>query len=81
MNEFYNDGIDQFIKRVQTAKDVNSKEIRLSILEAENLALGLVALLSNQLVLSQKIIDLQEKIIQNATEQPLNMDLSGGSFR
>ena len=81
MTQFYNDGIDRFIKQVQTARDVNSKEIRMSIADAESLALGLVALLSHERVLSQKLIEVQEKIIANATETPTSMDLSGGSFR
>jgi hypothetical protein len=58
------DSINQFLDKFQTAKNYNSKEIRLTINDAEQLSLGLSRLLVRQSELADKVINLQEQIMQ-----------------
>ena len=81
MTGFNSDSIHQFLKTVNTARDYNSKEIRLSRAEAEALALSLTELLTRDLSLAQKIMELQEKLINTLQATPRNLDLNGGGFR
>lgn len=63
-----------FLERYRIAKNGNSRELRLTIHEAEQLAASLGVLLSKQVELQGKIIDLQEKIASAEVKQ------DGGSF-
>jgi hypothetical protein len=69
--------LETFIKKYQTARSYNSKEIRLTITEAEELstaiAVALVKITNNQ----DRIIDLQEKLL----DKSFDVDISGGGFR
>jgi hypothetical protein len=69
--------LEQFIKKYQTAKNYNSKEIRLTIQEAEDLSTAISLVLSSTTVLQTKIIQLQEQLLQGNTE----INVSGGEFR
>jgi len=69
-------GVELFLQKYQTAKNFNSKEIRLTIQEAEQLSIGISLLLAKESQLNAKIIELQEKLLnQNNT-----IEVSGGTF-
>jgi hypothetical protein len=68
--------LEQFIKKYQTAKAYNSKEIRLTLLEAEELNNSIAILLAQHAALSAKVIELQEKLLLEKND----IQVSGGSF-
>lgn len=68
--------LDAFVKKYQTARDYNSKDIRLTLNDAEELALAIAEILANVNRLSEKVIDLQDKLLQDKSE----INLSGGKF-
>jgi hypothetical protein len=74
------DAIEKFIKQAKIAKDYNSKEIRISLAEATTLALSLSGFLAQNLALSLKIVELQDRLLNSQTSTPLNSDYNGGSF-
>lgn len=76
-----NDAIDKFVKQTQIAKDYNSKEVRISIQDAEQLVFGITLLLNSNTNMMQKVMELQDRLLQQQSVQPRNMDLNGGSFR
>jgi hypothetical protein len=78
---FSSDPINQFVKLVNTARDYNSKEIRMTREDAEKLALSLTGLLARDITLAQKVLDLQDKLISSLQTAPRNLDLNGGGFR
>ena len=80
MTDFKNDAIEKFLKQIKTANDFNSKELRISIKDAESLALGITMLLSAGLGLSQEVILLQKRLIDQMNQTPPSINLNGGSF-
>ncbi|MBX9699949.1 MAG: hypothetical protein K2X74_10970 [Acetobacteraceae bacterium] len=68
--------LEEFIKKYQTAKNHNSKEIRLTTKESEELSTAIALLLSKTNSLNEKIIELQNKLLQEKSE----INLSGGNF-
>jgi len=68
--------LETFIKKYQTARNYNSKEIRLTIQESEELSTAIALLLSKTNSLNEKIIELQAKLLEDKTE----INLSGGKF-
>jgi archaellum component FlaC len=72
--------LEGFIKKYQTAKSYNSKEIRLSLQDAEELSTAIALVLANVNTLSGKVIDLQEKLLQNSSITSQNLTVSGGKF-
>ena len=68
-------GIQEFLERYKTAKNQNSKEIRLTIAEADRLNSGLAILLEKYRKLSDNVINLQEQLLSQE-----GFDLSGGGF-
>ncbi len=81
MNNF--SALDKFIKAVRTAKDHNSKEIRLTISEADAVSDCLTALLLQERELSQKIMHLQDQLMHMKTvvaPTPQDVTLNGGKF-
>ena len=74
--------VDRFLKAVRTAKDYNSKEIRLTISEADALSDGISQMLLQERDLTNKIMQLQDQIINMGQSQPTptGMNLSGGTF-
>lgn len=69
--------LETFIKKYQTAKSYNSKEIRLTILEAEELSTAIALSLSKLNLLQERIIDLQHQLLESGND----IDISGGGFR
>lgn len=68
--------LEQFIKKYQVAKAYNSKEIRLTLLEAEELNSAIALLLTQNHTLSSKVIELQDKLLIEKND----IQVSGGSF-
>lgn len=68
--------LESFIKKYQTAKNHNSKEIRLTIQEAENLSTAIALVLSNTVQYQTQIMELQQKLLDEKRE----IIVSGGSF-
>ena len=75
-----NDAIAKFVKQVQIAKDYNSKEVRIVIQDADQLVSGIALLLNGNTALMQKVMELQDKLIQQQNIQPRDMALNGGKF-
>jgi hypothetical protein len=75
--------VDKFLKAVKTAKDYNSKEMRLSITEAEQLALSLGQWLLQERQLQDRIMQLQDELLRTQNNTGTSggpVQLSGGSF-
>jgi len=68
--------LETFIKKYQTAKNYNSKEIRLTIQEAEMLSTALAQMLASTSQYQSQIIELQQKLLNEKSE----IVVSGGSF-
>jgi len=68
--------LEQFIKKYQTARSYNSKEIRLTISEAEELSTAIALMLAGTSGLTARIIALQEQLLAERTE----VEVTGGSF-
>lgn len=81
MSTWNTDSVDKFLKTVSQARSFNSREIRLSLQEAEDLAISLAMILSQESRLTHKVLELQEQL-SNMSPAPSgsNMGLSGGSF-
>jgi phosphate uptake regulator len=86
MNQHNNniDSLNQFLDKFQTAKNYNTKELRLTINDAEQLSLGISRILVRQTSLADKVIDLQSQIIELQTQISANITLEvsqdGGKF-
>ena len=63
-----------FLEKYRIAKNANSREIRLTMQEAEQLQAAIACMLVNELDMAKRIIELQDQI--NSAE--LSQD--GGSF-
>jgi hypothetical protein len=75
--------LDKFLKMVRTAKDYNSKEIRLSISDADALSDCLTHMLLQEREFTQKIMHLQDQIIQSQNQSVGSSGvimLNGGKF-
>lgn len=70
------DGVHEFLEKFRNAKNFNSKELRLTIQEAEQLAIGISLMTSKYKQLADKVIELQEQLLVNDSE----IDVSGGKF-
>ena len=68
--------LESFIKKYQTARNYNSKEIRLTLQDAEEISTAIALTLASINSLSAKIIQLQDRLLADKSE----IDLSGGSF-
>jgi hypothetical protein len=71
------DGVQQFLDKHRSAKGANAKELRLTMLEADRLVMGLAAMQENYIRLLEKTVELQEALL----EGPDGVTVSGGSFR
>lgn len=69
--------LESFLKKYQTARSYNSKEIRLTITEAEELSTGIALAFSKLNNLQERIIDLQNQLLESSN----NINISGGGFR
>jgi hypothetical protein len=72
-------GIDAFLRKFKLARDYNSKELKMTIAEAEQLSIGISLLLSRELVLSNRVIELQDMMISGGAVSGSGAD--GGGFR
>jgi hypothetical protein len=68
--------LEQFIKKYQTARSYNSKEIRLTISEAEELSTAVALLLASTSTLTARVIALQDQLLADRNE----IEVTGGSF-
>lgn len=68
--------LEAFIKKYQTAKNYNSKEIRLTLAEAEDISMAMALLLTKTSELGLKVIELQSLLLEQKNE----IEVSGGSF-
>ncbi len=66
--------IRSFLEKVRIAKSANSKEIRVTIQEAEQLGIALGMLLSKELDMANQIIELQSQLLGAEVQQ------DGGGF-
>lgn len=70
------DGVHEFLEKYQNAKNFNSKELRLTIQEAERLSVAIGLMLSRYKELSDRVISLQEQLLTPDEE----FGISGGDF-
>lgn len=68
--------LEDFVKKYQTGKAHNSKELRLTIRESEELSTAIALVLSSTIELQSKIIELQERLLEDRNE----IKISGGVF-
>lgn len=69
------EGIAEFLEKYKNARGFNSKEIRLTMQEADRLSTGIALLLSRYQMLSDRVIDLQAELLE-----PEELSISGGEF-
>lgn len=70
--------LQEFQKQYRTARDHNSKEIRLTIAQAERLSLAVMEVTSALAILQNDLIHAQQQLI-DAVSNP-KIDWSGGKF-
>lgn len=80
MTSWNSASVDKFVKTVAQARAFNSKEVRLSIQDAESLCDSITHMLLQERELTQKLLIMHERAAQNAPSVPTNMSLNGGSF-
>lgn len=79
-NSWNTTAVDRFLKLTKTARDYNSKEVKVSIQDAEALAMSLAMMLNQERELTTKIMQLQDKLLSVADSTPANINVSGGTF-
>lgn len=73
--------IEKFMERVESATKARSKEIRLTLSEAQSLSLAMARILERDNKLLEKIVLLQEEQNQILKDQPSNdIVMDGGEF-
>lgn len=73
--ELTTEGIQEFLDKYKNARGFNSKELRLTMAEAERLSLGIALLLSRYQQLADEVIQLQTQLLE-----PQEVVMSGGKF-
>jgi hypothetical protein len=68
-------GLEAFLVKYQTARNYNSKEIRLTMQEAEALSIAISRMLTRESELSQRVIELQDQLING-----IEITQDGGRF-
>jgi hypothetical protein len=79
-NSWNTTAVDKFLKLTKTARDYNSKEVKISIQDAEALAMSLALMLNQERELTTRIMQLQDKLLSLADNTPTNINVSGGTF-
>lgn len=69
------EGITEFLEKYKSARGFNSKEIRLTMQEAERLSNGIALLLSRYQRMADHVIELQEALLE-----PEEVVVTGGGF-
>ena len=72
--------LEGFVKKYQTARSYNSKEIRLTLQDAEELSTAIALVLANVNTLSERVIQLQDQLLQNNSLVSKELTVSGGRF-
>jgi hypothetical protein len=72
--------LEGFVKKYQTARSYNSKEIRLTLQDAEELSTAIALVLANVNTLSERVIQLQDQLLQNNSLAARDLTVSGGRF-
>jgi hypothetical protein len=75
--------LESFLDKFQIAKNYNTKELRITLNEAEQISLGISKILLKQSNLSDKVIDLQQQIIElqkKVEANNLEVNQDGGKF-
>ena len=72
--------LEGFVKKYQTARSYNSKEIRLTLQDAEELSTAIALVLANVNTLSERLIQLQDQLLQNNSLAARDLTVSGGRF-
>lgn len=76
--------LSQFLDKVQLAKSYNTKELRLPIIEAEQLSINISKILLTQNELANHVIVLQKRIIElqeiTSNETLIEVSNDGGKF-
>lgn len=67
--------ISAFINKIKVAKNYNSKEIRLTLEEADAISMEITKMLIKELDLSKKVIELQTQIMNG-----VEVKQDGGNF-
>jgi len=83
MSDIPFDGINIFLERVRSATRSKSKEIRIGITEAEDVALTITQVIAREATSQQQIINLQQQIIELQQKFGMNnieITGDGGSF-
>lgn len=78
------DSVNSFLERVRTAVRAKSKEVRLGISEAEDIALAVSQMTAREAALQQQIIELQKRVIEMQDQVSggiINIDADGGTFK
>ena len=74
--------VETFIKKTEAATKARSKEIRISLLEAQTLFTELAGMLEKENKLLDKIVNLQDNAPQSTAAVPTGeVVMDGGSFR
>jgi len=74
--------VDTFIKKTETATKARSKDIRISLLEAQTLVTELAGMLEKENKLLDKIVNLQDTAPQVTAAAPTGeVVMDGGSFK
>ena len=72
--------LEGFVKKYQTARSYNSKEIRLTLQDAEELSTAIALVLANVNTLSERVIQLQDQLLQSNSLVSKELTVSGGRF-
>jgi len=82
MSTFNSDVVERFIKSVGQSRAYNSKEIKMSILDAQALSDTISLLLLQERNLTQQIMVLQDKLLKQAQAPATigEVSLNGGKF-
>lgn len=77
-NTWNTTAVDKFLKLTKTARDYNSKEVKISIEDAQSLSLSLAHMLNQERELIQRIMVLQDRLLSSSLNTSIEMN--GGNF-
>jgi hypothetical protein len=72
--------VDKFLRLVKTARDHNSKELKMSVVDAEALAISLATVLNQERELAVKLLACQSQLVNSVNREPTEISLNGGGF-
>lgn len=81
MSTWNTNSVDRFLRLVKTARDYNSKDVKLSTSDAEELAISLASVLNSEKELTQRIMQLQDRLLASGDAGAKNdVQFDGGQF-